>query len=349
MCPRAAKVPRQVEDPVVVDAALHDRVDLHGQPGLGGRVDSFEDARDREVDVVHRAEGLVVERVEAHGDARQARVGQRLRLPRQERPVRRQRQVDAERREHLDQPLDVAAHERLAAGDAELAHAVRDEGAREALDLLVVEQLRAREELVVAPEDLLRHAVRAAEVAPIGDRDAEVAQRPAESVHSRSVPGGIRLPARRASSQRRSMRTDRVDNAGAESRSTGRRARARHGRVGRHLRPDQGRARALSALRVPRGALRDRRRGARRSRPRRGCARSARDGVVAGGALGALLAAGYALQTAGLERTTVSAAGFVTGMYVVLTPVFGFVLFRLRRRSVGLGRRRARGRRARAC
>ena len=47
-----------------------------------------------------------------------------------------------------------------------------------------------------------------------------------------------------------------------------------------------------------------------------------RDGVVAGGALGALLAAGYALQTAGLERTTVSAAGFVTGMYVVLTPVF---------------------------
>jgi drug/metabolite transporter (DMT)-like permease len=62
------------------------------------------------------------------------------------------------------------------------------------------------------------------------------------------------------------------------------------------------------------------------------------DGVVAGGALGALLAAGYALQTAGLERTTVSAAGFVTGMYVVLTPVFGLVLFRLRaERSVWVG------------
>jgi len=55
-----------------------------------------------------------------------------------------------------------------------------------------------------------------------------------------------------------------------------------------------------------------------------------RDGVVAGVALGSLLAAGYALQTAGLERTTVSAAGFVTGMYVVLTPVFGFVLFGFR-------------------
>jgi drug/metabolite transporter (DMT)-like permease len=55
-----------------------------------------------------------------------------------------------------------------------------------------------------------------------------------------------------------------------------------------------------------------------------------RDGAVAGAALGALLASGYGLQTAGLDRTTVSAAGFVTGMYVVLTPIFGLALFRLR-------------------
>jgi drug/metabolite transporter (DMT)-like permease len=55
-----------------------------------------------------------------------------------------------------------------------------------------------------------------------------------------------------------------------------------------------------------------------------------RQGAFAGAGLGSLLAAGYALQTAGLDRTTVSAAGFVTGMYVVLTPVFGFALFRIR-------------------
>jgi drug/metabolite transporter (DMT)-like permease len=55
-----------------------------------------------------------------------------------------------------------------------------------------------------------------------------------------------------------------------------------------------------------------------------------RSGWLAGGALGSLLALGYALQTAGLQRTTVSAAGFVTGMYVVLTPVFAYVLFRIR-------------------
>jgi drug/metabolite transporter (DMT)-like permease len=50
--------------------------------------------------------------------------------------------------------------------------------------------------------------------------------------------------------------------------------------------------------------------------------------------LGALLAAGYALQTAGLARTTVSGAGFVTGMYVVLTPLIALALFRARIRLV---------------
>ena len=63
-----------------------------------------------------------------------------------------------------------------------------------------------------------------------------------------------------------------------------------------------------------------------------------KQGAVAGAGLGILLAAGYALQTAGLDRTTVSAAGFVTGMYVILTPVFGLALFRIRPdRAVWLG------------
>ncbi len=61
-------------------------------------------------------------------------------------------------------------------------------------------------------------------------------------------------------------------------------------------------------------------------------------GIRAGSALGLLLALGYALQTAGLERTTVSSAGFVTGLYVVLTPVLALVLFRTRAgRAVWLG------------
>jgi drug/metabolite transporter (DMT)-like permease len=51
-------------------------------------------------------------------------------------------------------------------------------------------------------------------------------------------------------------------------------------------------------------------------------------GIGAGALLGLLLAAGYVLQTAGLERTTVSSTGFVTGMYVVLTPLLALALFR---------------------
>ncbi len=55
-----------------------------------------------------------------------------------------------------------------------------------------------------------------------------------------------------------------------------------------------------------------------------------RSGIVGAALAGALLGAGYALQTAGLERTSVSSTGFITGMYVVLTPVLALVLFRTR-------------------
>ena len=58
-----------------------------------------------------------------------------------------------------------------------------------------------------------------------------------------------------------------------------------------------------------------------------------RSGLAAGAVLGGLLGLGIGLQTAGLERTTVSSTGFITGLYVVLTPLFGLVLFRT---AVGL-------------
>ena len=50
-------------------------------------------------------------------------------------------------------------------------------------------------------------------------------------------------------------------------------------------------------------------------------------GWRAGIVLGLLLAVGYALQTAGLERTTVSSAGFITGLYVVFTPLIALLFF----------------------
>jgi len=53
-----------------------------------------------------------------------------------------------------------------------------------------------------------------------------------------------------------------------------------------------------------------------------------REGYVAGVGVGALLAAAYGFQTAGLELTTVSSTGFITGLYVVFTPFIALALFR---------------------
>lgn len=52
-----------------------------------------------------------------------------------------------------------------------------------------------------------------------------------------------------------------------------------------------------------------------------------RRGYAAGIGAGALLAAAYGLQTAGLELTTVTSTGFITGLYVVFTPLLALALF----------------------
>jgi drug/metabolite transporter (DMT)-like permease len=52
-----------------------------------------------------------------------------------------------------------------------------------------------------------------------------------------------------------------------------------------------------------------------------------RSGWIAGVGVGALLAGAYGLQTAGLERTTVASTGFITGLYVVFTPLLALAFF----------------------
>jgi drug/metabolite transporter (DMT)-like permease len=52
-----------------------------------------------------------------------------------------------------------------------------------------------------------------------------------------------------------------------------------------------------------------------------------RRGYVVGAGVGALLAAAYGFQTAGLELTTVASTGFITGLYVVFTPLLALVAF----------------------
>lgn len=55
-----------------------------------------------------------------------------------------------------------------------------------------------------------------------------------------------------------------------------------------------------------------------------------RDGWTAALLMGAFLTAGYVCQTLGLEHTSPSDAGFITGLFVVLTPVLGALFLRQR-------------------
>ena len=55
-----------------------------------------------------------------------------------------------------------------------------------------------------------------------------------------------------------------------------------------------------------------------------------RSGWVAGCIMGGFLTAGYIFQTVGLKYTTASNAGFITGMFVVLTPLFGMIFLKQR-------------------
>lgn len=55
-----------------------------------------------------------------------------------------------------------------------------------------------------------------------------------------------------------------------------------------------------------------------------------RDGIKMGLWMGVFLTSGYVFQTLGLERTRASNAGFITGMFVVLTPIIGALVLRYR-------------------
>ncbi len=63
---------------------------------------------------------------------------------------------------------------------------------------------------------------------------------------------------------------------------------------------------------------------------RRGLAALPREGWIAGLVMGVFLTAGYVCQTLGLRHSSPSDAGFITGLFVVLTPVLGAVFLRQR-------------------
>ena len=163
---------------------------LIAKPGARRRVDAAQHLREV-ASPGDLPEFRGVERVERDIDAGHAASGERLGMVRKLACIGGQRQlVEALAqmpRQPLDQPHDVPPHQRLAAGQPELAHAARDEGARQPVDLLEAQQILARQEV-----HRLGHAIDAAKVAAVGDRDAQIGDPPAK----RSIKGGPVMPLR---------------------------------------------------------------------------------------------------------------------------------------------------------
>jgi uncharacterized protein len=174
-----AGVARQGHHVGVGQAADRDGVDLEGaEAGPPRRLDARQNLP-QPVAPRHLAEALRVERVQADVDAPQAGVVQRLRLPGQQQAVGRQADVldagDLGQQGH--QPRQVAAHERLATGQANLVDPERRGNADESRDLLKGEKFGAIHE-----RHFLGHAIRAAQVATVRHADAQVVVHAAEGV-----------------------------------------------------------------------------------------------------------------------------------------------------------------------
>ena len=201
--PCAPEVLRHRQDFMVVGTALDHHVHLdRAKTGVLRGGNAFQHLGDGEVDIVHAPERRVVEGIQADGDALQAGRLQRMRLLRQQGSVGGQREVErlavgrAQFAQHANQDVEVLAQQRLAAGEPELLHAVRNEDAGNARDLFETEQRALRQEAVLLVEYFLGHAVAAAEIAAVGHRNAQVAQRPAQAIAQQT--GGRRQQLRNA-------------------------------------------------------------------------------------------------------------------------------------------------------
>src|SRR5215471_17744648 len=80
-------------------------------------------------------------------------------------------------RERVEERHDPAPHQRFAAREPELPDAARDEGAAQPIEFFEGEQVGLGKK-----RHVLRHAIDAAKIATIGDRDAQIGDCPAEGV-----------------------------------------------------------------------------------------------------------------------------------------------------------------------
>ena len=157
---------------LVLDAGQQHGVDLDGRKaGRKRRVESGESGDERAAAGEPRV-ALRVEAVDAHVDALEAGRAQIGGAARQQDGVGREREVGEalERGKPLDEADEPLAHERLAAGHADPRDAGGHGGGGESQQLLVGQDLVVR----ARRHALGRHAVDAAQVAPVGDREPQI-------------------------------------------------------------------------------------------------------------------------------------------------------------------------------
>jgi hypothetical protein len=146
--------------------------------------DAVEHLLHGESDIVHLHEHLVVEGIEAYRHPAKTGRGEGVGLPIEQNTVGGQSDVGqaVDRPEHCDQLLEVLAEQRFSAGDPDLLDAGAYRDRRQPGQFLERQEQIPGKELVLTAEDLLRHAIPAAEVAPIGDRDTQIFERPIPGV-----------------------------------------------------------------------------------------------------------------------------------------------------------------------
>src|SRR5690606_29556546 len=183
--PGTAKSLHEIEHGVIVDAALYHRVDLDRcEPGCDGSRNTLEHSLEFGKATAHLGEDGSIEGVEADGDPVQTICLQLGGMLREEHAVSCKRDIldPFDRCEIANELGEIGTQQRLATGEAYFANAKLHEESRDADDLIERQPLRRPQEAIVLVERLARHAVRAAKIAPVHHRDAQIVQGSAEHV-----------------------------------------------------------------------------------------------------------------------------------------------------------------------
>jgi hypothetical protein len=173
-----AEKARHRQDARIIQAALDHHIHLDGtQAHPGSLLHPFQHARDREVYIVHSLKDFIIQGVEADGDPLQAGSLQGPRQPGEQRPIRRQGEIEVgDLGEHAHEQRQVAANERLPARQPDLAHPMADEDPCQSRDFFEGQDLIALQKLIARSKDLFGHAIHTPKITTVRDGNPQVAQ-----------------------------------------------------------------------------------------------------------------------------------------------------------------------------